>query len=173
MKRFIIVVCVFSIIMLGLLAVKGAQKGSNFAGTWVLDKGKSEGLQRAMQNAESVTWIVTHNDKQLAREQKTEGGQGGGRGSGFGNLTVKLDGSETTTDFPQFSGKRISKAKWLEGEKILEVNMVTIGNAQGNDFKFTSTELWEIADGGKVLKVHRKSDSPQGPPESKMVFNKK
>ncbi|MCI0662888.1 MAG: hypothetical protein L0220_17615 [Acidobacteria bacterium] len=173
MKRFIIVVCAFSFFMLGLLAANGAQKGVNFAGTWILDKAKSEGLQRAMQNAESVTWIVTQDEKQLSREQKAEGGQGGGRGLGMGSMTLKMDGSETTTDVPQFSGKRTSKAKWLDGEKILEVSTVTTGNAQGNDFKFTSTEHWELAEGGKVLKVHRKSDSPQGPTESKMVFNKK
>jgi hypothetical protein len=173
MKRSIIVICVLCSVMLGLLGVKGAQKGTNFAGTWVLDKAKSEGLQRSMQNADSVTWIVTQDDKQLAREQKTEGGQGGGRGAGMGNLTLNMDGSETTTDVPQFSAKRTVKAKWLDGEKILEVSTVTTGNAQGNDFKFTATEQWELAEGGKVLKVHRKFDSPQGAIDSKMVFNKK
>ena len=31
----------------------------NFAGTWTLDKSKSQGLNQRLQNAESVTWNVT------------------------------------------------------------------------------------------------------------------
>jgi hypothetical protein len=173
MKRIGIVISVYVLVLMGIVGVDGAQKGTNFAGIWVLDKAKSEGLQRSMQNAESVTWIVTQDDQQLAREQKTEVGQGGGRGFGMGILTIKLDGSETTTDFPRISGRSTSKAKWVDGDKILEVSTVTTGSFQENNFKFTTTELWELADGGKVLKVHRKSDSPQSPSESRMVFNKK
>ena len=37
----------------------------------------------------------------------------------------------------------------------------------------TTTEHWELADDGKTLKVHRKSESPRRPQESTYVFTKK
>src|SRR5215470_17008843 len=72
----------------------GAQKSVNFAGTWQLDKGKSQFPQRQADFIKSMTWIVTQDDKQLTREQQVEmnqdaissggGGMGGGRGGGMG-----------------------------------------------------------------------------------------
>src|SRR6185295_3502313 len=93
----------------------------NFAGTWTLDKSKSQGLNQRMQNAESVTWTVTQTEKEITIDEKVAGGggpggpppggapaaggpppgggQGGGRGGmmgGGGPRTYNLDGSETT-----------------------------------------------------------------------------
>jgi hypothetical protein len=147
--------------------------GANFAGTWVLDKAKSE-LSPMMRNFAGVTWVISQDDKQLTREQKFEGGPGGSRGM-IGNvpLTIKLDGSEASTDAPAISGKRTVKANWQGDGKILEVNVVTTGSFQGNDIKSTTTEHWELAEDGKVLKVHQKIEGTRGNFESKMVFNKK
>jgi hypothetical protein len=173
MKRLLTSCSVFAVLMIGLFAVSAAQKGANFAGTWELDKAKSQGLGQGMQNATSVTWIVTQDDKQLTREQKIEGGQGGPGGGGMGPQTFKLDGTETTTDVQRISGKSTTKAKWSDGGKILELNSVTSGKIQEQDFKSTTTEHWELAEGGKMLQVHRKSEGPRGASESTMVFNKK
>src|SRR5215467_595855 len=90
----------------------------NFAGTWTLDKSKSQGLSQRMQNAESVTWNITQTDKEITIEEKVTGGggpgggppaggapagapPGGGQGrggmmGGGGPRTYNLDGSETT-----------------------------------------------------------------------------
>src|SRR5215475_13647598 len=71
-----------------------AQKSVNFAGTWQLDKGKSQFPQQRADFIKSMTWTVTQDDKQLTREQQIEmnqdaiggggGGMGGGRGGGMG-----------------------------------------------------------------------------------------
>src|SRR6185437_11247642 len=93
----------------------------NFAGTWTLDKSKSQGLSQRMQNADSVTLNITQTDKEITLEEKVTGGgpgggpggppsggapaaggpppgggQGGGRGMGgmMGPRTFNLDGSE-------------------------------------------------------------------------------
>jgi hypothetical protein len=56
---------------------------ANFAGTWTLDKSKSQGLGRRMQGADSVTWTITQTDKTITVEEKVTGGQmGGGPGGG-------------------------------------------------------------------------------------------
>lgn len=171
MKKLILVLC--SVLMLCLCVSADAQTkpaGANFAGTWALDKTKSE-LPRMMQNLDGVTWVITQDDKQLTREQKFEGG---GRGM-IGNvpLTIELDGSETSTDAPQISGKRVAKSQWQGDGKILEVSVVTTGSFQGNDIKSSTTEHWELAEGGKVLKVHQQVEGTRGNFESKFYFNKK
>ncbi len=184
MKRYLTLCSLLCALMVGLWGVGAAQKGANFAGTWELDKSKSKLPQQMADNIQSLTWMVTQDDAQIKREQKMEGamggggqgGGGGGRGGGMmggGPLTVKLDGSETSTDVPRVSGKSTTKAKWNDGGKILELSAIVTGNLQGTDFKSTTTEHWELAEGGKVLKVHRISENPRGTTESTMVFNKK
>ena len=179
MKRALTICGLFCALMIVVAAVS-AQKGANFAGTWELDKAKSQLPQRQADSIKSATWTVTQDDKQLTSEQKIEriesagGGGGGGRGRGFGMggpLTVKLDGSETTTESER--GKLTSKAKWLNEGKTLEITSVRSGEFQGNAFTVTTTEHWELADGGKTLKVHIKTESQRGAQESTYVLTKK
>jgi hypothetical protein len=172
MRRALTVCGLFCALMIGVAAVS-AQKGANFSGTWELDKSKSQLPQRQADGIKSSTWIVTQDGGQITVEQKTEyaegaGGPGGGRGRGMaGPITVKLDGSETTSETPR--GKTVSKAKWLDGG-ALEITSVTTG---GNGSTRTSTEKFELADGGKTLKVVRKSEGRNGPQESTWVLAKK
>lgn len=142
---------------------------TNFSGTWTLDKSKSE-LPRMMANVESVTWIVTQDDKKLTLETKTvAGGQENSQ-----TFTYNLDGTETTAEIGgRMPGKATLKAKWLDGGKILELTSVRQGNFQGNEFTITTKEHWELAEDGKVLKVHRITESPRGSQEATLVFTKK
>src|SRR5215218_2357585 len=54
----------------------------NFAGTWTLDKSKSQGLNQRLQNADSVTWNITQTEKEITIEEKVTGGGGPGGGPG-------------------------------------------------------------------------------------------
>src|ERR1044072_6920673 len=56
----------------------------NFAGTWTLDKSKSQGLNPRWQNADSVTWNVTQTDKEITIDEKVTGGGGPGGPGGPG-----------------------------------------------------------------------------------------
>jgi hypothetical protein len=182
MKRALIICSLFCAMMIGVAAVS-AQKGANFAGTWELDKGKSQLPEMLANNLTSMTWTVTQSETELKVEPKAEmaqggGGGGGGRGSGVGGFnqpsTYKLDGSETTTDLTgRMTGKVTRKAKWSSDGKSLEISAVTKGDFNGNAFTSTRTEQWELADGGKALKVHIKSESQRGTQESTYVFAKK
>ena len=58
------------------LAVHAAAPTS-FAGTWTLDKSKSQGLSQRIQGADSVTWTIAQTDKTISIEEKVTGGQGG------------------------------------------------------------------------------------------------
>ena len=168
------------------LAVHAAAP-ANFAGTWTLDKSKSQGLNRRMQNADSVTWTITQNDKTITIEEKTTGGGGGaagappagappggggggrGMGGGFaGPRTFNLDGSETTGEMGR--GKFARKAT-VSGDTVELVSKVTFTNQDGNEMTSTTTEKLSVS--GNTLTVTRHSEGgPQGAQDSTYVFTK-
>ncbi|HKS42559.1 MAG TPA: hypothetical protein VJX74_18240 [Blastocatellia bacterium] len=167
MKR-LLVFCILVCALVVEVWAAGAAP-ANFSGTWVLDKTKSEGLSGMMAGAD-VTMVVTQDAKQLTSETTITGGQ---REVPPQKATYNLDGSETTAEMTgRMPGKATMKAKWM-GDNVLELSSVQNVNVQGNDVTITRMDHWELAEGGKVLKVNRKSESPRGAQESKLVFNKK
>ena len=163
MKRISTAVVLFCVLVVGSVSA-----ATDFSGTWVLDKAKSEGLQGAMAGVDQ-TWVVSQDAKTLTVETQFSGGQ---QEMPAQKRTYNLDGSETTAEVTgRFPGKAALKAKWM-GE-ILELNSVRNMNIQGNDVTIKSTEHWELADGGKTLKVHRTTESPRGTQEAKLTLTKK
>lgn len=150
----------------------------SFAGTWTLDKTKSQGLDPRMQAAESVTCVMAQDDNTISIEWKIAGGQqggpggGGGRGPG-GPRTYTLDGKEVTSEAGgQMAGTNTLKAIWSDATKTLELSSVRTGNLNGVDFKATQTDKMSLSADGKVLTVVRHAESPRGTQDSTLVFNK-
>ena len=190
MRKLFLIAGLMTAFLLLILAVS-AQNKASFAGTWGLDKAKSQGLSQGMQNAESVTWNITQDDKQISIDSKVVAGQsssaatagggggagaGGGRGAGAGMggpRTYTLDGKETSTEAGgQMGGTNTTKATWSGDSKSLELSSVRTGNMNGNEFKATTTEKLSLSGDGKVLTVVRHSESPRGAQDSTLVFNK-
>ena len=167
MKRFLTVSSVICLLMMAARAGGPA----NFAGTWGLDKSKSDAMQGPMAGAD-VTMTVTQDAKQLVVETKYTGGD---RERPPQKVTYNLDGSESTAEMmgPRGPSKATLKAKWMGDGSILELHSVRTMSIQGNDVTLTTTEHWELADGGKTLKVHRTSESPRGTNEQNLVFARK
>lgn len=181
--------CALSLIsaLVFALAVQAAAPTS-FAGTWMLDKSKSQGLSQRLQNAESVTWTITQTDKTITIEEKfaggqTGGGQGGGQGAGQGSgqgrgmgggmggpRTFNLDGSETSGEMGR--GKFVRKATWSSDGKTLE--LMTKMTFQGPEGEFTAnnSDKLSVSEDGKTLTVTRHSESPRGAQDSTWVLNK-
>ena len=170
----------------------------NFAGTWTLDKSKSQGLSQRMQNAESVSLVITQTDKEITVEEKITGGggpgggppaggapaaggpPGGGQGGGGGGRgmmgppgprTFNLDGTETTGDTGR--GKFARKATLSSDGKTLElVSKTTFQTPDGSEVTATSSDKLTLSADGKVLTVVRHSESPRGAQDSTLVYNK-
>ena len=159
----------------------------NFAGTWTLDKSKSQGLNQRLQNAESVSWVITQTEKEITVDEKITGGggpggpaagPGGGGGQGGGRMmgpqgprTFNLDGSETTGEAGR--GKFARKATLSSDGKTLElVSKLTFQNMEGNEITTTSSDKLTLSADGKVLTVVRHAESPRGAQDSTLVFNK-
>jgi|SRR5687767_841309 len=165
------------------LAVHAAAP-ANFAGTWTLDKSKSQGLNPRQQNAESVSWVITQTEKEITIEEKVTGGTppaggapggGGGNRGGMGGLfgprTFSLDGSETSGDTGR--GKYVRKATVSGDGKTIElVTKSTFAGPDGNEITTNSSDKLQLSADGKVLTVNRHSESPRGKQEATLVFNK-
>ena len=171
------------------LAAHAAAPPPNFAGTWTLDKSKSQGLNQRLQNAESVSMVITQTDKEISLEDKITGvggsptgpagpggagggPQGGGPGRGMmgGPRTFNLDGSETTGEMGR--GKFARKATLSSDGKTLElVSKMTFQGPDG-EIVTTSSDKLSLSDDGKVLTIVRHSESPRGAQDSTLVFNK-
>ena len=170
------------------LAVHAAAP-ANFAGTWTLDKSKSQGLNPRQQNAESVSWVITQTEKEITLEEKITGGnppsggqasgapgggggQGRGMGGGFGGpRTFNLDGSETSGETGR--GKFVRKATVSSDGKTIDlVTKSTFQGQDGNEMTLTSSDKLQLSADGKVLTVNRHVESPRGPQDSTLVFNK-
>lgn len=189
MKRAITVLGLMMALALVALAAS-AVAAPSFAGTWKLDKEKSQGLDPRMQNAESVVWTITQDDKQITIDSKVTAGQppagapaggpggpggSGGRGGGGmgGPRTYTLDGKEVTSEAGgQMGGTNAMKSSWSKDGKTLELSSVRTGSFNGNDFKATSSDKMSLSADGKVLTVVRHSESPRGTQDATLVFNK-
>ncbi|HXT61444.1 MAG TPA: hypothetical protein VN696_00275 [Pyrinomonadaceae bacterium] len=168
--------------VLSLAAFAATDAGPNFSGTWALDKAKSQGLDQRMQNAESVTCVITQDDKNISIEWKIAAGQpaagapaggaggGGGRGPA-GPQTYTLDGKEVTTEGGGQMGGTSTRKATLDGN-TLELTSIRAGSFNGNDFKATTTDKLSLSADGKTLTIVRHAESPRGTTDSTMVFNK-
>ncbi len=152
-----------------LALVANAAPPANFAGTWVLDKSKTQNLPRQWENATSVTMEIKQDEKQITAETNIEGSQ-----FPSPTWTYNLDGTESSVDVQgRMPGKATLKAAWANDGNTLELSRKQSGNFNGQEFTFTTTEKWTLTEEGKVLTIMRSSESPRGKQESTLVFNKK
>ena len=180
MKRAFLIAGLMAAFAVAVLAASAV--AANFAGTWALDKTKSQGLSPRMQGADSVTWTITQDDKTISIDQKVTGGQppaggagggGGGGGRGPAGPTVyNLDGKETTMDIAggQMTGKSTLKATWAGN--ALQLSRNSTFNGPNGEVTSTETRKLELSSDGKVLTATVHSESPRGTTDSTLVFNK-
>ena len=103
------------------------------------------------------TWVVTQDAKTFTVEKTFPGGEQPmpSQKSNVQSGRQRDDSGDDRTHARQSRAE--SKVAW--GWKILELNSVLKTNIQGNDVTITTTEHWELADGGKTLKVHRTQEA--------------
>ncbi|MGH9800879.1 MAG: hypothetical protein ACRD82_10990 [Blastocatellia bacterium] len=91
----------------------------------------------------------------------------------FRRFSCDLDGKETVREAGGLSpGKLKRRASWRKGDKTLEIYLERDFEVQGNQFTSYVKEVWELAEGGKVLKIKRTVNLLAGWDETTLVFNK-
>jgi hypothetical protein len=144
------------------LAVQAAAP-ANFAGTWTLDKSKSQNLNQRIQAAEvSVSWIVTQTDKTISIEEKVTGGQGGGPGSATPPAGAAPAGAPPAGGPPPAGGQGGGQGGGrgmgggMGGPRTFNLDGTeTTGEMMGGRGKFVRNAKW--SNDGKTLELISKS----------------
>lgn len=140
-----------------------------FAGVWVLNRAKSEGLTGGLADAE-VRLHVSQDDQQISAEQKIVIR---GREQPSQEFTYKLDGSETSAEVVRpLAGTMSLRAQWNEAAKTLELTSIITGEADDKPVTITTREQWQLLAGGQALRIIRTRETPQGKRQSKLYFDK-
>ncbi|MBK9163378.1 MAG: hypothetical protein IPM21_05595 [Acidobacteria bacterium] len=157
-----------------------AQKAPNFAGTWTLDKERSELNERTRIETMKMTVAQTADSLEVATETKRSapegggrGGMGGGRfGGGDGKFTYSLTERETTTEQATPRGPvPVTLSAKLEGATLKLTQKRTFSGQMG-EITATSSEEWSLSADGKTLTVKRSLAGPMGTNTSTLVFTK-
>jgi hypothetical protein len=161
---------ILSLSALFLVSAVSAAAPPNFAGTWTLDKSKTQNLPRQWENAESIVLDIKQDPKQITLETKVAGSQFASQ-----PVTYNLDGTESTVEMQgRMPGKANLKANWSSDGNTLELTSKRSGTGpNGEQFSFTTTEKLTLSDGGKTLTNVRHSESPRGAQDSTLVYVKK
>ena len=140
---------------------------NGFAGTWVLDAAKSEGV---MQGAEE-TMTVKQDGNKFEVESKLKSP----RGERTVNMSFAADGKEG--DFTarmmqnEIKGKRT--AKWGADSKTLELTeKADFPTPDGGTANVQTWRKWTLSADGKTLTSEETRTSPRGEQKSKRVYNK-
>jgi hypothetical protein len=151
----------------------------NFAGTWSLDKSKSQGLSAAYRSFEQSVWQITQTENEISIHETffdfavknlppARSATGGGN-EPIGPATYKLDGSETTKNIGR--SKYLRKAVLSKDGKTLELVERIISQGTDGEVASTRTDTLSLSADGKVLTVFRRKEDSPGPKESTLVFN--
>ena len=149
------------------LAVHAAAPTS-FAGSWTLDKSKSQGLDQRTQNAESVTWTITQDEKTISIEQKVTGGGGntGGGGAAPAAGSAPSGGQGSGQGAGQGSGQGRGMGGGMGGPRTFNLDGTETTGETGRG-KFVRKATW--SSDGKTLELTQKS-TLQGP-EGEITLN--
>jgi len=197
MKKVSVLAAVFCL-LLAAGTVFAQNNQTNFAGSWELDVAKSNLGERM--RVESMTMTVAQTDKELKvatttkRAPRPEGNNppgdpnGGGRqgggirrgggmmGSGNGIVTYSLDGKEiiVKSDSPEgMPASSVTLKSEIEKDGKLKLVSSRSFETQMGSMTVKTTEIWELTDGGKGLKVTREMETPRGAQSAEMYFTKK
>jgi hypothetical protein len=166
-KRKIIVGGVALLVFtLGLI---GAAAKANFAGTWTLDKSKSEGLPP---NIKDQVMTVTQAGDKLNIETKLTTAQGDQDIADVYTLDGKP--ADFTAKGPGgIEGKGKRTAKWSGDGNAIEVTEEITYETPNGALAVDITRKWTLAADGKTLTVEMNVASAMGSQQIKRVFIKK
>jgi hypothetical protein len=154
--------CVFA-----ALAVVASAK-ANFAGTWVMDAAKSEGMPAGLEQ----TLTVKQDGDKITTDVKIKSPQGDREI----NDAYTLDGKEvdfTNTMLRGMTGKGKRTTKWATDGNGIEINEKTdIQAPDGSPVTITAVRKWTLSADGKTLIIEQTLETPQGSQTSKRIFNK-
>ncbi|MCA1815218.1 MAG: hypothetical protein LC746_02200 [Acidobacteria bacterium] len=146
-----------------------ASAKANFAGTWVMDAGKSVGMPPGIEQ----TLTVTQDGDKITTDVKIKTPQGDREI----NDSYTADGKEvgfTNNMLRGMTGKGKRTTKWAADGNGIEINETTdFVTPDGGTATVKAMRKWTLSADAKTLTIEQTLESPQGTQTTKRVFNKK
>jgi hypothetical protein len=139
---------------------------ANYAGTWVLNEGKSELGQ--MGRAAPGKIVITQTAETITFA-KTQPGMDGSPATTTESLS---DGKESQTTVFNGNGTKKSTLKWAADGNTFTVKSNISVSANGQSFEVTSNESWALGADGKTMTLTNVVNTPQGEITLKCVYDK-
>jgi mannan endo-1,4-beta-mannosidase len=150
----------------GFEPVSNFSRLPDFSGTWLLNEDRSDFGRTSASSAPTKLEIIQRENSLLLRstrilefvdDQVSE-------------ESIALDGSEAKSEF--MNSPRVTTAFMSSGEGRLKLHTTTIPNwAPGT--KIVADETWTLIEHGRFLSVHRVAQSPMGPQESTLLYERR
>jgi hypothetical protein len=130
---------------------------TNFAGNWALNESKSNFGNSQFRMA-ATSMEVTQDAKVMSVESTVPGRDGGETKR---SAKYNMDGS--VSENPGF-GDNMSKstATWSADKTVLTIATTMTFDMGGESRTMTSSQIWKLAEGGKVLLVDNKRTNREG-----------
>lgn len=157
-----------------VVAVGVAQGKPNLAGSWVIDKAKSDAPMMGRGpggggrgpggggEVPDITLSITQTDTALTIDRQM--------GDQSQKITLKLDGTESVN--PGMRGGEMKSKARVDGSTIVNEGSQSISTPRG-DMTIETKEVYSVSADGKVLTIETTSKTPRGEQTRKQVFTKK
>jgi hypothetical protein len=148
--KLISLFCVF----FGIFAATQVFAQNELAGRWMMDD-----VVVAKKHLPRVTWLIAVDEKTLTLTEFSD------QGEMVRKLTYNLDGTQTREVSQSANKESTYKFKWNKSKHSVEIRetQVVSGIANIPPQRYEIKETWELANGGRTLKVVQKINS--GNPE--------
>lgn len=154
---------------LAALIFIAAAAPADFSGVWTLNEQKSNFGDTSFGKFGATTLKVTQDKTSLtiARTGTTP------EGDGYA-WEEKLTADGKQSEIAVYgNGKRKSTLKWSDDKNSFTINSKTSLERNGMSIDITSTEVFKLSDGGKVLTIEVISNSSFGTMNRTLVYDKK
>ncbi len=139
---------------------------TDFTGEWTLNESKSDlGEGRAF----AAFKIVVKQEGNTLTIERTRTGRNGEERTNSETLT--MDGKENINENER--GSSTSLVTWSDDGTTLTIKTTREFDRQGETFEMNSTEVWTLAEDGKVLSIQSEISSSRGERSATLVYEKK
>lgn len=129
---------------------------TNFAGNWALNESKSNFGDSQFRRASSAM-VVTQDAKVLTVESTRQGRDGAETKT---TAKYNLDGS--VSENPGRNTTRKSTVSWSADKSVMTITSTMTMDRNGQSQEVKSSEIWKLAEGGKMLLVDNVRTNMEG-----------
>lgn len=149
--------------------VFSAGQVASFAGSWQLNRERSEDLTGGLAGA-LYGLEVTQDSQELTVEERITLR---GRSQPAQPRTYRLDGSSSTAEVSRpIAGTMELEVRLLAKGRQLELRSTISGDHDNNPVTLITTEVWELIDGGRRLRITRNREYGEKSTQMILVFDR-